>query len=153
MNAVIENPVRLSVTRSFDAPPHAVFEAWLDKSWSRWLGPEGVQCLDLSMDARVGGAWRYRGRMPDGTEFLMMGSYREIRRPSWNEMGRLVFTWNGCQPGIEDTLVIITFKASGAGTEMTLSHERFGSEDQCRRHEHGWSASLDRLAAHLAATA
>jgi uncharacterized protein YndB with AHSA1/START domain len=36
---------------------------------------------------------------------------------------------------------------------MTLSQEGFGSEDQCRRHEQGWNACFDRLAAHLAATA
>src|SRR5271170_2531368 len=80
MNAVIESPVKLSLSRSFDAPPETLFDAWLQDSWSDWLGPEGVVCLSCEIDPRVGGKWRIVSRMPDGREVTMSGVYQEISR-------------------------------------------------------------------------
>lgn len=146
MSAVIETPLRLAITRSFDAPPERLFDAWLNGSWARWLGSNGVECLESVIDPRVGGAWRYRGRTPDGREFEATGVYKEIVRPS-----RLVFSWNGCLPGAEDTTVTLTFRPKGVGTEMTLVHEGFRGAEPAARHDQGWGASFDRLAAMLAA--
>jgi len=144
MNAVIETPVKLSLTRSFDAPPEVLFDAWLQESWGDWLGPEGVVCLSCEMDPRVGGKWRVQARTPDGTEVELSGTYKEITRPS-----RLVFTWHGCLSGPDATIVTVTFKPKGAGTEMTLTHEGFISQEQRDRHNGGWSATFERLARHL----
>jgi uncharacterized protein YndB with AHSA1/START domain len=144
MNAVVESPIRLSLTRSFDVAPETLFDAWLQKSWGDWLGPEGVVCLSCELDPRVGGKWQIHSRMPDGSEVQMTGVYREINRSS-----QLVLTWRGCFSGPDDTLVTVTFKAKGAGTEMTLTHEGFLNEDQHDRHNGGWTASFDRLARHL----
>jgi len=144
MNAVIESPVKLSLTRSFDADPETLFDAWLDESWGDWLGPEGVVCLSCEADPRVGGTWRVHSRMPDGSEVLMTGIYREISRPS-----RLVFTWHGCLSGPEPTTVTLTFKPKGVGTEMTLTHEGFPNQEQRDRHNGGWSATFERLARYL----
>ena len=145
MNAVIESPVKLSLTRNFDCPPEALFDAWLDESWGDWLGPEGVVCLVCEIDPRVGGKWRVVSRMPDGREVTMNGVYREITPHS-----RLVFTWHGCFSGPDDTTVTVLFKPKGAGTEMTLTHAGFINEDLRDRHNGGWSATFDRLARHIA---
>jgi uncharacterized protein YndB with AHSA1/START domain len=145
MNAVIESPVKLSLTRNFDCPPETLFDAWLDDSWADWLGPEGVICLSCEIDPRVGGKWRVVSRMPDGREVTMNGVYREITRPD-----RLVFTWHGCFSGPDDTTVTVIFKPRGAGTEMTLIHAGFINEDLRDRHNGGWSATFDRLARHIA---
>jgi len=149
MNAVIESPVKLSLTRSFDADPETLFDAWLDESWGDWLGPEGVVCLSCEADPRVGGTWRVHSRMPDGSEVLMTGIYKEINRPSLNKTGRLVFTWHGCLSGPEPTTVTLTFKPKGAGTEMTLTHEGIPNPGQRDRHNGGWSATFERLARYL----
>ena len=141
--AVIETPVRLSLTRSFDVSPERLFDAWLDRSWGDWLGPEGVVCLESEIEPRVGAAWRIVSRMPDGSNLEITGVYKEIARPS-----RLVFTWRGCHSGPE-TLVTVTFKAKGAGTEMTLTHQGFASDEFCARHASGWSASFDKLTRQL----
>ena len=35
----------LVITRLFEAPPAAVFDAWLTREeWQAWIGPEGVDC-------------------------------------------------------------------------------------------------------------
>jgi uncharacterized protein YndB with AHSA1/START domain len=145
MNAVIESPVKLSLSRSFDAPPETLFDAWLQDSWSDWLGPEGVVCLACEIDPRIGGKWRIVSRMPDGREVTMSGVYQEISRAT-----RLVFTWQACFSGTDATIVTVTFKPRGAGTEMTLTHEGFIAEDMRDNHNSGWSATFDRLARYVA---
>jgi uncharacterized protein YndB with AHSA1/START domain len=139
--ATIETPVRLSLTRSFDAAPETLFDAWLQQSWGDWTGPEGAVCLSCEIDPRVGGQWRIHSRRPDGSEFMLNGTYKEITRPS-----RLVFSWNDCFSGPQASTVILTFKSKGAGTEMTLSHEGFASDEQRDRHNDGWSMIFERLA-------
>ena len=143
MMATIETPVRLSLTRSFDADPQTLFDAWLQDSWGDWLGPEGVVCLSSEVDPRVGGNWRILSRLPDGSEVTHHGVYKEINRHS-----RLVFTWHGCS-GLDATTVTLAFKPRGAGTEMTLTHEGFPTIETRDRHNNGWSGTFDRLARHL----
>jgi len=138
-------PARLSLTRVFDAPPDRVFDAFLSPAYGEWLGTEDVTCLSCEIDPRVGGCWKTVHRTADGGALEHMGVYKEIEQPS-----RLAFTWSGGCAGPNITLVTITFKAKGAGTEMTLTHEGFVTAEDCQRHEGGWAASFDRLAQHLA---
>jgi uncharacterized protein YndB with AHSA1/START domain len=146
MNApVIETPIRLSLTRSFEVPPERLFDAWLDESFGDWLGTEDVVCLSCEIDARVGGQWKTVHRIADGGMLEHGGVYKQISRPT-----TLAFTWSGGCAGPNITLVTIGFKAKGAGTEMTLTHEGFASPQDCNRHSGGWSASFDRLARYLA---
>ena len=145
MNApIIETPFRLSLTRSFDFSPERLFDAFLSQSFGAWLGTEDVVCLSCEIDPRVGGRWKTMHRTPDGSALEHVGVYKEINRPS-----RLAFTWSGGCAGTNITLVTITFKTEGAGTEMTLTHEGFPSAEDCERHSGGWTASFDRLARYL----
>jgi uncharacterized protein YndB with AHSA1/START domain len=43
--------------------------------------------------------------------------------------------------------VTIEFLPQGTATALTLTHEQFADEDARDRHRHGWTASLDKLAA------
>jgi uncharacterized protein YndB with AHSA1/START domain len=147
MNApIIETPIRLTLTRSFDASPQALFDAWLSPDFGEWLGTEGMQCLSCEIDPRVGGQWTMLHRTPDGQTLDHHGVYKEITPHS-----RLSFTWAGGCGGPHVTLVTITFKSKGAGAEMTLMHEGFLTGEDAERHENGWTASFTRLARHLAA--
>lgn len=79
----------IRLTRLFDAPPEAVFEAMTrPEQVSRWWGclGEGYSVPVCEIDLRPGGAWRFVNRTPDG-EFAFRGVYREIAPPA-----RLVFT-------------------------------------------------------------
>ncbi|HEY4078616.1 MAG TPA: SRPBCC domain-containing protein [Rhizomicrobium sp.] len=145
MNApIIETPIRLSLTRSFDISPDLLFDAWLSPDFGEWLGTEGMACLSCEIDPRVGGQWKMLHRMPDGQTLDHYGVYKQIDRPSG-----LTFTWSGGCGGPNVTLVTIVFKAKGAGTEMTLTHEGFLGTEDAERHESGWIASFDRLARYL----
>src|SRR4051794_34278065 len=76
----------LTVTRTFDAPPRIVFEAWTQPDlFKRWWAPRsrGMSLLSCEMDVRVGGG--YRLVFGQGMEFF--GKYIEVTPYS-----RLVWT-------------------------------------------------------------
>jgi uncharacterized protein YndB with AHSA1/START domain len=97
----------------------------------------------LEHDLRPGGRYRFAFRFPDGAEAIVRGEFLEIRRP-----GSLVFTWTWEEPdphaGME-TKVSVLLSASGNGTELVVTHERFPEESVRNRHDEGWSTTLDRL--------
>ena len=68
------------MTREFDAPRHLVYEAITTPALiRRWLGVmKGWTMTECEVDLRVGGAYRYRWRGPDGMMLGMRGVYREI---------------------------------------------------------------------------
>ena len=65
--------------RLFDAPPKLVWEAMTRPELvKRWYGPHGFHLVVCEIDLRVGGAWRYVMRSPDGTDMGLGGVYREL---------------------------------------------------------------------------
>jgi uncharacterized protein YndB with AHSA1/START domain len=71
------------ITRVFAAPRRLVFDAWTKPEiLRRWLGVRGGWTMAVcEVDLRVGGAYRYVWRGPNGEEMGMGGTYREIVRP------------------------------------------------------------------------
>ena len=82
--------LEIKMTRLFDAPRELVFEVMSKpehvKRWWGCLG-EGYSVPVCEIDLRVGGAWRFVGRGPEGQYPAFYGVYREIDAP-----GRLVYT-------------------------------------------------------------
>ena len=144
MTATIEKPIALEITRHFDAAPERVFDAWLDGSWDNWAGPAGIKGELTLMEPRVGGRWRMVMHRPDGSSGAVGGVYKEIVRPS-----RLVMSWKWEPEGAE-TLITLTFKAAGKGTDLHMRHEGFAGEEYRDNHNKGWIGTLDKLAAFLA---
>ena len=73
------NDRELVLTRVFDAPRELVFEALTTPALlKRWYGPAGWTLEVCEIDLRVGGAWRYVTRKPDGKAVGQRGVYREI---------------------------------------------------------------------------
>src|SRR5271170_8193151 len=67
----------ITMTRSFEAPPERVFEAWTrPEHIICWWDPSGVRLADCEVDLRPGG--RFKFRPPDLNEFAMT----PIRRSS-----------------------------------------------------------------------
>src|SRR5881409_3770696 len=90
----------LVVTRTFDAPPHLVFEAWtkpeLFRQW--WLPKSmGMTLHAVEMDARTGG--RYRLNFGDGMDFF--GTYLEVTPHS-----RIV--WTNDEGGKNSSVTTVT---------------------------------------------
>jgi uncharacterized protein YndB with AHSA1/START domain len=71
------------MSRVFDAPRSLVFDAWTKPELlERWLGVRGGWSMVVcEVDLRVGGAYRFVWRGPDGAEMGMGGVYREIVAP------------------------------------------------------------------------
>jgi uncharacterized protein YndB with AHSA1/START domain len=74
----------IAMTRVFDAPASMVFDAWTKPELiKRWLGVFGGWTFRVcEVDLRVGGAYRYVWRGPDGKDMGMGGVYREVVRPT-----------------------------------------------------------------------
>jgi uncharacterized protein YndB with AHSA1/START domain len=80
----------IAITRLFDAPRHLVFEVMTKPEHvRRWWGnlDDRYSVTVCEIDLRVGGAWRFVGRGPQGPIPAFYGVYREIDAP-----GRLVYT-------------------------------------------------------------
>jgi uncharacterized protein YndB with AHSA1/START domain len=79
----------LHARRFVRATPAAVFDAWTNPEHiPRWLGPRALTMTVCETDLRVGGAWRFVHRGPDGVDHGFHGRYVGI------EPGRrLVSTW------------------------------------------------------------
>ena len=137
----------LIIKRRFNAAPAKVFSAWTDpEKIKRWMGPGEIFTRHAESDVRVGGRYRIIMRTPDGKEFDVSGSYREVVP---NE--KLVFTWAGTSTPEQATLVTVTLKSDGGGTLMTLQHEQFPDEEARNSHESGWNGALVKLEKYLAA--
>jgi len=137
----IEKPrVTVRITRSFDASPEEVFDAWLDPKKAKkflFATPSG-QMVRAEIDARVGGRFVFVDRR-DGEEVEHTGEYLEIDRPR-----RLVFTFGVPQYTSEFTKVIIEITARSKGCDLVLIHEGVW-EDYATRTESGWNMILDEL--------
>jgi uncharacterized protein YndB with AHSA1/START domain len=92
------------------------------------------------LDVRVGGSFR-AGFTTEGGEYHEVGGvYREVVPNQ-----RLVFSWAWHSTPERESLVTVTLKPDGAGTLLTLRHERFFDQAAADGHRNGWTGSLDRL--------
>ena len=112
----------LVVTRSFEAPPRTVFEAWTRAGlFQRWWVPAsfGLTLLSCDMDVRVGGKYRLVFHAaPEPMAFH--GTYLEVTPPS-----RLV--WTNEEAGGSGQVTTVTFEEM-AGKTMLVMHERYPSK-------------------------
>ena len=142
----------LTLTRLFDAPRELVFRMWTDpKHLAQWWGPAGFTNPVCEMDVRPGGKLRIVMRAPDGTDYPMSGTFREIIAPE-----RLVFTNIAVDEdgnALIDGLTIVTFAEEGAKTKLTVETRAVALLPLATRMlegmDAGWRQSLDRLEEHV----
>lgn len=81
-------------------------------------------------------------------EVVIIGTYREVEPPR-----RLIFSWRweGGVPDAVESLVTVELTPAGSRTELVLTHGGFPDEDAGQSYANGWTYSLPRLAALLAA--
>jgi uncharacterized protein YndB with AHSA1/START domain len=145
----------LVMTRAFDAPRHLVFEAYTrPEHLKRWLGVHSGWSLEVcDIDLRVGGAYRYLWRGPNGAEMGMRGIYREVVPPE-----RLVATEvfdESWYPGeAVDTLELVERDGRTILT-VTVRYESREARDAVLQSpmEQGVAAGYDKLAEVLATLA
>src|ERR1041385_4163104 len=132
----------LVVTRTFDAPPRLVFEAWSrPELFKKWWVPKsmGMTLRSCEMDVRTGG--KYRLDFGDGMDFF--GRYIEVTPPS-----RIV--WTNEEGGENGSVTTVTFEEKGGQTLLVMSElypskEAPGAADAM----HETFAQLDKLLATL----
>ena len=113
------------------------------------MGPDDGPVLLAEADIRVGGRFRVRFRMLDGTEHESSGRYIEVDKPA-----RLVMSWSWTHGGEpeeagEESRVEIDLRAIDTGTELTFTHSRLQTEASRASHEQGWNGALDKLVRHF----
>jgi uncharacterized protein YndB with AHSA1/START domain len=137
------------LTRVFEAPRERVFAALTDADQLvRWFGPHGWPLAACEVDRRVGGAWQFVLRAPDGREMAMRGAYREIAPPE-----RLVHTesYDGCSGESVVTTVLVERDGRTTLTGTILYPSRAARDAVLGwGMEHGAAECHDRLAALLA---
>ena len=147
---------QILITRAFDAPRQRVFDAWTKPELlRRWYGPRNYRLVTCDVDLRVGGAWRYVLRAPDGTDMELLGVYREIVVPEL-----LVTTERNvdCEAGEgAETIVTTRFTEHDSRTVVTscITYPSTQLRDAVLRSgmERGVAEAYDRLADELASAA
>lgn len=137
------------IIRRYPHPLSRVYHAWTRvEHLERWFRPfDDVALTVESFDFREGGDYAFRYTWP-GHVFPVSGRFLTIRPEQ-----TLVFTWLPQEPDPDagkDTMVSVFFRDLGReGTEVEVRHTLFPDDPMRRRHDEGWSATLDRLGRHL----
>jgi uncharacterized protein YndB with AHSA1/START domain len=133
----------LTIVKTIAARPEIVFDALIEpEGLKMWIGPDDGPVLIAESDGRVGGKFRLRFRMLDGSEHEATGEYLEVQRPS-----KLAMTWQW-QNHDDRTVSRIeaTLRAVAQGTELTFTHSQLPSDEERDGHRKGWNGALEKLA-------
>ena len=107
----------LVVTRSFDAPPHSVFQAWSRAElMQRWWAPQsfGITFISCQIDCRTGGTYRFVFAHPAAAQpMAFFGRYIDVVPDR-----RIV--WTNDENGPDGSVTSLTFDARAGGTLLVL---------------------------------
>ena len=127
----------IRVTRRFHAPPHRVFDAWLDPEVAgKWLFATASHPMArVEIDARVGGSFRFVDQR-DGETTEHTGEYVEIVPHR-----RLAFSLSVEKRPHVITRVMVEIVPVKNGCALTLTHENL-PPDYASRSEGRWTGIL-----------
>jgi uncharacterized protein YndB with AHSA1/START domain len=140
----------LKLTRIYDAPIKAVWDAWTDpKQVAQWWGPRGFTLTTHSKDLRPGGSWRYTMHGPDGVDYPNTTQYLEVETCS-----RLVYDHgasDGAPPVFRVTVLFEELKGQ-TKMEMTMTLPTAEAAAEARKFikKAGGDSTWDRLGEYLA---
>ncbi len=150
----MSTPLRVEMTRVFAADRHTVYEAWTRPDlMGKWLSPYYLTVESVTVDLRTGGSYRIdmdgKAAEQDLTGYAT-GTYREVVP---GEKLCFTWTWHFAATGTvgEETLVTVTFKDVDGGTELTLVHDKFLTQEGYEGYKNGWVSCFEKLDKVLAA--
>ena len=138
----------VNAERIYDAPRERVFAAWTRaEHLAHWFGPRGFTIHSCEADARPGGLFRLCMRSPEGVDYWVRGSYREVTAPE-----RLVIQCAADDArGVQrlEEVITVSLADEGGKTRLTLHATAAGAGPEAASMlsgmEQGWSETLDRL--------
>jgi len=142
-------PNELKLTRIYDAPLRAVWDAWTDPiQAAHWWGPRGFTLTTHSKDLRVGGTWRYTMHGPDGVDYPNVTRYLEVESHR-----RLVYDHGGTDdtPALFRVTVLFSETPRGTKMDMTMTLATPEAAEEARKFikRAGGDATWDRLSEFL----
>lgn len=143
------NPKELKITRIYDAPVKAVWDAWTDpEQVAQWWGPRGFTITHHGKDLRPGGYWNYTMHGPDGMDYPNRTIYHEVVKYS-----RLVYDHGGSEDRPPLFRVTVNFSETKGKTKlemtMTLATAEAAEETRIFVRKVGGNSTWDRLAEYL----
>jgi uncharacterized protein YndB with AHSA1/START domain len=143
------NSNEIKITRLYDAPIEAVWDAWTDpEQVAKWWGPRGFTLTTHSKDLRPGGNWRYTMHGPDGVDYPNTTLYHEVEKYS-----KLAYDHGGHDDRPPMFRVTVLFSETGGKTKMdmtmTLATPEAAEETRAFIKKAGGDATWDRLAEYL----
>jgi uncharacterized protein YndB with AHSA1/START domain len=139
----------ISLTRVYEAPLQAVWEAWtVPEEVAQWWGPRGFTITTHSRDLRTGGHWHYTMHGPDGTDYENTTAYLEVVPGQ-----RMVYDHGGHKGRPPLFRVTALFTEHNGRTQLDLSMALATPEiaEETRRfiRKAGGESTWDRLAEYL----
>lgn len=139
----------ITLTRVYDAPLSAVWEAWtVPEEVAQWWGPRGFTLTTHSRDLRTGGHWHYTMHGPDGTDYENTTQYLEVLPQQ-----RLVYDHGGHvdRPPLFRVTVLFTERNGRTRLDMSMALATPEAAAEMRRfiRKAGGEGTWDRLAEHL----
>jgi uncharacterized protein YndB with AHSA1/START domain len=140
----------IRITRVYDAPLKAVWDAWTDPTQAaHWWGPRGFTITTHSKDLRPGGSWVYTMHGPDGIDYPNRAKYLEVE-----EHAKLVYDHGGNDDRPALFRVTVLFLETKGKTQIDMSMALSTSEaaQEMRKFikKVGGDSTWDRLAEYLA---
>lgn len=139
----------LKITRIYDAPVKAVWDAWVEPDQvAQWWGPRGFTITTYSKDVRAGGTWHYMMHGPDGVDYENLAKYHEVEKYS-----RLVYDHGATPttPPLFRVTVLFSEKNGKTKMDMTMTLPTPEAAEETRKFvkKAGGDATWDRLAEFL----
>lgn len=138
------------ITRLYDAPVKAVWDAWTDPDQvAQWWGPRGFTLTTHSKDLRPGGNWTYTMHGPDGVDYPNKTLYYEVEKYS-----RLVYDHGGSddRPALFRVTVVFSEIQGKTKMDMTMALATAEAAAETKKFikKAGGDSTWDRLAEYLA---
>jgi uncharacterized protein YndB with AHSA1/START domain len=142
-------PNEIHITRVYDAPVAAVWDAWTDsKQVAQWWGPRGFTLTTHSKDLKAGGHWHYTMHGPNGADYVNKTQYLEVEKHV-----KMVYDHGGNDERKPLFRVTVLFSESKGKTtmEMTMALPTAQAAEETRGFikKAGGEATWDRLAEYL----
>ena len=138
-------PIPLIVRRMIAAPRDRIFDLFCSAdALSKWFTPSTEIALQVvAFDFSVGGRFRFRYILPDGSKPVVSGVYQQIEAP---DLITCSWVWEAPDPlaGIP-MRVCFEFFANSGETEVVITHHGIPSDQACSIHEDGWEGALNGL--------